>query len=95
VLSNALIERLVEVCCREGAEMVALYGSAARGEETADSDLDLLVRFRDAKSLVSFARLERHLSEIAGRPVDLVTEGSLSRHIRPHVLAEMKVLYAA
>ncbi len=75
--------------------MVALFGSASRGEDTTDSDLDILVDFDAPKSLLAFIQLERELTDMAERPVDLVTKNSLNPHLRNHVLSSMTLLYGA
>ena len=72
-----------------GVERVRLFGSFVRGEQTADSDVDLLVNFRygdDAfrRYFDAIDALERSL----GRPVDFVTEPSLRPHIGRHILRE-------
>ena len=56
-----------------------LFGSFARGEETAKSDVDLLVMFDHSTpiGLVAYARMRRELEERLGRKVDLVEEGEL------------------
>jgi uncharacterized protein len=72
-----------------GARRIRIFGSVARGEEKADSDVDFLVDLTEGYDL--FAQrlpLAERLTEIAGRPVDLVPEHELNRHLRPHVLAE-------
>ena len=59
--------------------------------------MDMLVEF-DAEhvpGLLRLAAMERELSEIIGRQVDLRTPGDLSRHFRDRVLAEAEVQYAA
>lgn len=56
-----------------------LFGSFSRGEETPESDLDILVSFIPGArvSLLDHARMQLALEEKTGRPVDLVTEGTL------------------
>jgi predicted nucleotidyltransferase len=76
-----------------GAKRVALFGSTVRGEATPGSDIDILVAFAEPIGLFRLAHLQRELSQQLHRPVDLVTEGSLSRYIRPGVEAEEVVLY--
>jgi predicted nucleotidyltransferase len=93
MITAELITALVTRCRHHGAAMVALFGSTVRQEDTAKSDIDLLVRFHSPKSLIAFSGIERELSEIANRPVDLVTENSLSPHFRDKVFSEMKLLY--
>jgi predicted nucleotidyltransferase len=85
---------LVEICKANGATLVGLFGSMARGEATENSDIDLLVRLAKPKSLLSMVALERQLSDAAGRKVDLLTEGALSPYLRERILGELQVLYA-
>jgi uncharacterized protein len=87
--------KLVEICRRNDASMVALFGSMARGNATADSDVDLLVRFNRRKSLLALVRLERELTAALGRKVDLLTEASVSPYLRERIFSELRVLYEA
>ena len=87
--------KLVEICKANGATLVGLFGSMARGEASEKSDIDLLVRLAKPKSLLSMVALERELSNAAGRKVDLLTEGALSPYLRDRILGEIKVLYAS
>jgi len=56
---------------------VRVFGSVARGEDTPDSDIDILVRFRDGASLLDQSSLAIELEELLGVHVDLVSEGGL------------------
>ena len=56
---------------------IGIFGSFARGENKKDSDLDILVEFKDSPSLLTLIKLENELSEILGIKVDLVTTGAL------------------
>ncbi len=69
--------------------LVAVFGSHARGEEHVASDLDLLVDFRTPVDLFELIGLEQELSELLGIKVDLVTDRSLSPHVRPYVERDM------
>lgn len=75
--------------------MLGIFGSAARDEATAQSDVDLLVKFSKQKGLFALVRLERILSEALGRKVDLLTEAALSPYLRENVLSDLRVLYGA
>ena len=90
--------RILPVLLPYGFEEVALFGSVARGEETPESDLDLLVRFEEPPrlplTLITWGRLERELEQRCGRKVDLVSARGLNRHIRPLIDREKIVLYA-
>ena len=67
-----------------------LFGSVVRGEDRPGSDIDVLVEFEpDARvGLFTFARLQRRLSEILGRPVDLVTPDALHKALKDRILEE-------
>jgi len=86
-------ERVEEICRRNDIDTLLLFGSVARGEETEESDVDLLVRFARPKSLLDLVRIEREFSEALGRRVDLLTEGSLSPYLRERILGEAAVVY--
>lgn len=87
--------KLIEICRKNDAVMVGLFGSMARGDATPESDIDLLIRFDHRKSLLALIRLERELSAALGRKVDLLTEAALSPHLRDRILSELRVLYEA
>lgn len=65
-----------------------LFGSVARDEASAESDVDLLVEFEQTPSLFEFARLRRVLATILGCPVDLVTRSALKAQLREGILRE-------
>ena len=56
---------------------VGIFGSFARGDSKKGSDIDILVEFKEAPSLLTLIKLENDLSEILGVKVDLVTTGAL------------------
>lgn len=71
-----------------GAGEVRVFGSVARGEENDASDVDLLVSLEPGRTLLDLARLEIRLESLIGRPVDVVTEGSLQEPIRSAALRD-------
>ncbi len=72
-----------------GVRSIALFGSVARGEADADSDIDVLVDLRPGLGLFAFLRIKHHLEEVLGSPVDLVSVAGLRPRIRPAVEREM------
>jgi len=69
-----------------GLKRIGLFGSCLRGEQRPDSDVDLLVELERPIGLFRFQRLERELSRLLGRPVDLVTPAALKPHIGAEIL---------
>ena len=65
-----------------------LFGSAAREELNADSDIDILVDFTAPVTLFEFARLRRHLESLLDRHVHLVTRDALKPQLREQILRE-------
>jgi len=71
-----------------GVKALAIFGSAARGNLTPESDLDILVDFSRPVSLFDFIRLKHYLEEITKRRVDLVTPDALRPEMRDEILKE-------
>ncbi|MFZ5587874.1 MAG: nucleotidyltransferase family protein [Thermodesulfobacteriota bacterium] len=82
------LTRMRPILRRHGVVRAGLFGSAARGEAGADSDLDLLIEFDRPTSLLDRARLKLELEAALDRRVDLVHYRSLHHRIRDQVLAE-------
>jgi predicted nucleotidyltransferase len=94
-LPRRSLERL---CRRHGVRRLGIFGSAARGDMTGSSDVDLLVEFDDEsrKSLFDMVRLQEELSRLFGRKVDLATPAILENPYRRHaVLKDLREIYAA
>jgi predicted nucleotidyltransferase len=88
---------LAEVCPRYGVKELSLFGSAVRGETRPESDIDIMVEFEPGAriGLIKFESLVEELQLLVGRRVDLVTKRGLKPWIRPHVLKDARVIYAA
>ncbi len=83
-----------ELCRRRRIKRLALFGSALRDDFTAESDVDLLVEFEpDARVGLEFFAIERELTELLGRKVDLNTAGFINKRFRDRVQAEARVVY--
>jgi len=72
-----------------------VFGSILRSDFNPDSDVDLLVEYEPTAriTLLDMAALQREMSEVVGRPVDLGTPRSLSPYIRDRVLSEAQIIY--
>ncbi len=83
--------------CRENRiQRLAVFGSALRDDFGENSDLDLLVEFQpDTHIGLRFFALERELSELFSRKVELNTPAFLSRYFRDEVMREARDLYVA
>jgi predicted nucleotidyltransferase/DNA-binding XRE family transcriptional regulator len=85
-------QAILELAEARGAGNVRVFGSVARGEDTADSDVDLLVDLDEGVGLVSLIGLARELRSLLGVEVDVVPADTLKARIRDEVLGEAVVL---
>lgn len=69
---------LTAIARRHGSRRIGLFGSAARGEDTADSDLDFLSDFENGRSLFDLIHLQEDLVDVFQRPVDVVDVKALN-----------------
>lgn len=74
--------QILAAAVASGAREVRLFGSVARRDDDAASDVDFLVSLEPGRTLLDLARLEVTLERLLGRRVDVVTEGSLQEPIR-------------
>ena len=88
--AQKILEQILE---KNGVDFAGIFGSCARGEAKGDSDVDVLVRFKESKSLFDIVGLEIELSEALNRKVDLVTERALCSHIEKGVLNDLRPIY--
>jgi predicted nucleotidyltransferase len=77
VLVESRREQVMAIAARHHGSRVRLFGSAARGEDRPDSDIDLLVDFDQGSSLFDLIRMSRELEALLGRAVDVVSAGGL------------------
>lgn len=70
-------DQILEITARHHARKVRVFGSVARGEATARSDVDFLVDFDTRSSLFDVLHLTEELEALLGRHVDVVSAGGL------------------
>ncbi len=87
----------IERFCRQNhIRRLAFFGSVIRADFTPESDVDVLVEFEEGHVPgLDFFAMQRQLSGILGRQVDLHTPGFLSPYFRDEVLSEAENLYVA
>jgi len=86
--------KIHDFCRRHHIRRLALFGSVLRDDFGPSSDVDVLVEFEPGHVPgLAFFAMERELSEIVGRKVDLNTPQFLSRYLRDRVQAEAEVQY--
>ena len=79
-----------ELAKQYGVSRLGVFGSWVRGEQKADSDIDLLVEFSRPIGLIKFISLENHLCKLTGHRIDLVMKSALKPIIGQRILTEVK-----
>lgn len=77
---------------RYSVERLGIFGSYVRGEETEESDLDLLVTFTEKPDLFDYVDLERHLENVLDLPVDIGMPSELKAFARSQAEQEVEYL---
>lgn len=85
-------QEILEIVRRNGGRSVRVFGSVARGESHAESDVDFLIELEPGRSLLELARMQRELQALLGIPVDVVTAAGLRPRLRESVLQEARPL---
>lgn len=81
-------EQVLRVAAKHGARNVRIFGSAARGEDSPESDIDVLVDLDPDRTLMDLGGLLMDLRELVQVRVDVATEEMLRPEIRQSVLAD-------
>lgn len=94
---NLPAKTLAAICQRYQVRELALFGSALRDDFGPESDLDFLVEFEPEARIgfLALARMQRELSLLLSRRVELVPKGGLKPSIRAEILGQAEVLFAA
>ncbi len=86
-------KKVTPILKQEGVKRSALFGSVVYGEDTAESDVDILVEVPRGTGMFRFVALERRLGEALGRKVDLVSYKALHPLLKERIMNERVPLY--
>lgn len=85
-------EEILKIAALHGARNVRVFGSVARGDACASSDIDLLVDMEPGRSLLDRGELIADLRDLLGRKVDVVTEEGVYWLLKRKILKEARPL---
>ncbi len=83
---------ILQIAAEHGARNVRIFGSVVRGDAGAESDVDILVKMDQGRSLLDLSALIMDLRDMLGRKVDVVSEDGLYWLLRRRILREAKPL---
>lgn len=85
-------EAIMALTAKHGALNPRIFGSVVRGEAGTESDIDLLVKMEDGRSLLDLSALAQNLRDMLGVKVDVVSEDGLYWLLRRRILKEARPL---
>ena len=74
---------------------IGIFGSAARGENTEKSDIDILYQLKNAVGLLNIVRIKDSLEEKLNKKVDLVSEKYIHPELKPYIMNDLKMIYCS
>jgi len=78
---------------RYGIRRASVFGSVSRGDDTPQSDVDILIAVGVPMGLFTYMKMKREIEKKLGRSVDIVTEKSINKFIEPYVTEELQTIY--
>lgn len=91
VKNNQLItikKKIIPILKKNDVVKAGIFGSYARGEQTKNSDIDILIQQKKPKSLLHMVGMERELKEKLGKKVDLLDYNGISPYLKERILRE-------
>jgi len=82
-------QELMAIAKQHGVTNIRVFGSVARGEDTADSDIDLLVALEEKRDLFDFIGFKLDVTELLGKPVDVLSENGIHHLLRNQIMSEV------
>lgn len=95
MLSEIQIETIIEVLKPYNPKKISVFGSAARGNETSSSDIDILYEFKEPISLFQKASIKENLESRLRKAVDLVSEKYITTSFRDAISTDLKTIYGS
>jgi len=90
---NIDIQKLQDICEANDIAYLGLFGSFAAGKQREDSDVDLLVDFKNTKSLLEKGKVLIELQNLFNREVDLVSRRNIKPSLAPYINKQLITLY--
>jgi predicted nucleotidyltransferase len=93
MVSTRLSQKIIRLLSKHNPRKIGIFGSFARNQESKDSDIDILVDFKEQKSLLELIEIEMELEDALKRKVDLITETSVHPYLKDYIQNDLQVIY--
>ena len=88
-IERILAEHKEELYQKYKIKKIGIFGSFVRGEQSKESDVDIMVEFEEIPGLIKFIEIEEYLSKLLGRKVDLVRKPAIRKELKDKILKEV------
>ena len=92
MLTKEVQQKIIDQIKPYKPKRIGVFGSYSRDEQTAGSDLDILVDFENGINLLDLIGLEQQLTDLIGVKVDLITEASVHPSLKSYIYSDLKML---
>jgi predicted nucleotidyltransferase len=92
-MSQEINNKIISYLKKYDPVKIGIFGSYARGEETRNSDIDILVDFKQRITLFDLGEIKYDLTEILKREVDIVTERAINKKIKDYIYKDLKIIF--
>ena len=93
MLSEKQIDIIINALKPYQPDLIGIFGSVARGENTSGSDIDILYRLKDTVNLFTLLAIKDDLERKLHKKVDLVSEKYANPRLKPYILNDLKIIY--
>lgn len=93
MITQLQINNIVNVFKPYNPKRLGVFGSYARGENTTESDIDILYSFNASLSVFSLVKIKEQLENVLGRKVDLVSERYINEKLKKNIENDLKIIY--
>ena len=76
-----------------GVKRAGVFGSFSRGEDTPQSDVDILISIGKPMGMFAYMQMKREIEFVLEKKIDIVTEKSINKFIKPYIIKEVKQIY--
>ena len=90
---SVIQEKISPIMDKYGVKKASVFGSISRGEDSPESDVDILIEIGKPMGLFIYLRMVGELEESLQRKVDVITNKSVNKFIEPYILPELKSVY--
>lgn len=93
MISPQQINLIIDTFKPLNPKKIGIFGSYSRGENSEESDIDILYHFHNSVGIFQLVKLKNQLEKLLNKKVDLVSENYIDERIKPLIYKDLKIVY--